>query len=568
MNNKPEYGKLFVFEGPDDSGKTTLARAFLEYLRDEGVECDYYAFPGYEPATLGRLVYDLHHNPKAVGIESLTPTSLQILHIATHVDAIESRILPALKKGRTVVLDRFWWSTWVYGRVGGVSPKILRTMIKLEQFFWERTHPAIVFLIQRNTDASACSKEYSRRLSTEYTKIADHEDRYYPVIHIKNDGTVSEILAEVIRNSSDNSQSASIRGTNGRGYYQSQLPLTSTQAAESTPAVFSSLAPAKPTVVFDTYWRFAAERQAIFFRRLAGDPPPWTKDPVLLEYKFTNAYRASDRVSQYLIKKVIYQGDQSPEEIFFRILMFKFFNKIETWEMLANEVGTISFNDYSFERYDAILSRAIEGGTRIYSAAYIMPSGGPSSVSTRKHQMHLKLLEQMMHDEMPARLTDAPSMKKAFELLRSYQTIGDFLAYQFVIDLNYSPLMDFSEMDFVVPGPGARDGIRKCFDDLGGLNESEIIKVVADRQQAEFEQLGLAFKSLWGRPLQLIDCQNLFCEVDKYARIKHPEIVGITGRTRIKQRYRMSRDPFSVWYPPKWGLNERIISEAKYVSSI
>src|ERR1044071_4273325 len=133
MTNIPEHGKLFVFEGPDGSGKTTLSHAFVEYLKSKGVECDYFAFPGQEPGTIGRLVYDLHHDPRDVEVESLTPTSLQLLHIAAHVDAIESKILPALKKGRTVVLDRFWWSTWVYGKVGGVSPKILRAMIQLER---------------------------------------------------------------------------------------------------------------------------------------------------------------------------------------------------------------------------------------------------------------------------------------------------------------------------------------------------------------------------------------------------------------------------------------------------
>lgn len=505
---------------------------------------------------------------KSSGVEVLTPTSLQILHIAAHVDAIESKILPALKKGRSVVLDRFWWSTWVYGKVGGVNTKILRAMIRLERIVWGKICPSAVFLIQRDIDAGGNLTECSRQLSTEYTNIANHEASHYLVKFIQNDGAIHEALAEIIRNSIFNSQLANLSGTKSRGHYQNRLPLIVNEPAQSAPLVFSRLAPAKPTIVFDTYWRFAAERQSIFFRRLAGDPPPWTQDPVLLEYKFTNAYRASDRVSQYLIKHVIYQGDQSPEEIFFRTLLFKFFNKIETWEMLTKEVGTISFADYSFEHYDAILNRAIGGGTRIYSAAYIMPSGGPSSVSTRKHQTHLKLLEQMLHDEVPARLTEAPSMMKVFELLRSYPTVGDFLAYQFATDLNYSPIMNFSEMDFVVPGPGARDGIRKCFKDLGGLNESEIIRVVADRQQIEFDQLGLEFKSLWGRPLQLIDCQNLFCEVDKYARIKHPEIAGITGRTRIKQKYRVGRDSYSVWYPPKWGLNELITREDKHVSSI
>ena len=91
-----------------------------------------------------------------------------------------------------------------------------------------------------------------------------------------------------------------------------------------------------------------------------------------------------------------------------------------------------------------------------------MPSGGPSSFG-RKHRMHLKLLEQMLKDDLPSRLAQATSMSKAFDLLRAYPTIGDFLAYQYVTDLNYSTLLNFSEMDFVVPGPGARDGLRKCF---------------------------------------------------------------------------------------------------------
>src|SRR5712664_3615823 len=81
--------------------------------------------------------------------------------------------------------------------------------------------------------------------------------------------------------------------------------------------------PIIPTEVYDGYWRFAAERQGIFFRRLSGACHPWTDDPVLGTYKFTNAYRASDRVSQYLIRHVIYRNDlpNSPREVFFRILL-------------------------------------------------------------------------------------------------------------------------------------------------------------------------------------------------------------------------------------------------------
>ena len=63
----------------------------------------------------------------------------------------------------------------------------------------------------------------------------------------------------------------------------------------------------RDTEVFETYWRLASERHAIFERRLRGEPPPWTEDPILSKHKFTNAFRAADRVSQYVIRDVIYE---------------------------------------------------------------------------------------------------------------------------------------------------------------------------------------------------------------------------------------------------------------------
>lgn len=330
--------------------------------------------------------------------------------------------------------------------------------------------------------------------------------------------------------------------------------------AVPTPIFLRHLAPAKVSEVYESYWRFAAERQDIFFRRARGGARPWTDNAVLTTYKFTNAYRASDRVSQYLIRHVIYRADlpSSPREVFFRIMLFKLFNKIDTWELLERSFGPITFEDYRFARYDEVLAQAMREGRRIYSAAYIMPPGSSAFGRPAKHQNHLLLLERMMEDRLPDRLAQTRTMQEGFEKLRAYPTIGDFLAYQFITDINYSEITDFSEMDFVVPGPGARDGLRKCFADPGGLNEPELIRLMADLQEREFERLGLDFQSLWGRRLQLIDCQNLFCEVDKYARVAHPQIAGRTGRTRIKQKFDPTLAPIELFYPPKWKLNEKI----------
>lgn len=335
----------------------------------------------------------------------------------------------------------------------------------------------------------------------------------------------------------------------------------------SSPFVFVTRRPPKPTPVFDTYWHFAAERQSIFLRRVRGDSGPWTSDPVLSVYKFTNVYRATDRVSQYLIRNVVYRRRFELRDVVFRILLFKLFNKIETWELLEETVGDLLEASFHVKDLDRVLVAALNGGASIYSAAYIMPSGPAAVRRKRKHQMHLELIAELLRIGLPERLAAASTMAAAYDLLRSLPGIGPFLAYQFVIDLNYSDHFKFSEMEFVVPGPGARDGLKKCFAELGEYSEQDVIRWVAERQEKEFADRDLKFESLWGRPLQLIDCQNLFCEVDKYARVVHPEVLGVSGRTRIKQRFLSTGPIQQPWFPPKWELNDRIRHSQKKITS-
>ena len=337
------------------------------------------------------------------------------------------------------------------------------------------------------------------------------------------------------------------------------------------PLIQTKATPAKTSEVYESYWHFASERQAVFFRRLRKEKFPWTKDPVIAKYKFTNAYRASDRVSQYLIRNVIYRDDlpNTPREIFFRILLFKLFNKIETWELLEQKFHPITYEDYKYSRFSKVLDDVKKSGTRIYSAAYVMPPSRNPTENLSKHRSHLLLLEKMIKDEIPDRLTEVKSMREGFDLLTSYSSIGNFLGYQYITDINYSEITDFGEMEFVVPGPGARDGIRKCFLDFGGFNEVDLIKMMSDIQEREFERFELEFESLWGRKLQLIDCQNLFCEVDKYARVVHPDRLGRTNRKRIKQKFRPTLTSINAFFPPKWNLNDRIKREnfGEYIST-
>jgi hypothetical protein len=304
---------------------------------------------------------------------------------------------------------------------------------------------------------------------------------------------------------------------------------------------------------FDTYWRFAAERQRVFHARVAGTPPPWTSDPIIAQHKFTNVYRAADRVSQALIRDVIHVGSQDVEEVVFRTLLFKIFNKIETWEYLVQVLGERpSWAGYEFATYDRALTAAMRRGERIYSAAYIIPN--PPFGEARKHGNHLRLLEHTMASGLAGELACASSLRTVYEQLLALPSLGPFLAYQYAIDLAYSPLVNVDEREFVVAGPGALDGISKCFLDTGGLCPAEVIAWVHETSTEHFERLNLNFSDLWGRWPSLIDWQNVFCEVSKYTRVSHPHVPGMSGRTKIKQEFRQTPTPIEYRFPPKWGL--------------
>ena len=149
----------------------------------------------------------------------------------------------------------------------------------------------------------------------------------------------------------------------------------------------------------------------------------------------------------------------------------------------------------------------------------------------------------------------ADSLAEVFDHLRRWPSVGNFLAYQFAIDLNYTAHLNFDENEFVVAGPGAKRGLDKCFKASPGWTDEDLIAYTAKRQQEEFASRGLDWSPLPGRELQLIDIQNIFCEVDKYTRLAAPGLAGSASSQRPKQNYRHDPSPLTANFPAKWGLN-------------
>ncbi|KAJ7223083.1 hypothetical protein GGX14DRAFT_540155 [Mycena pura] len=313
----------------------------------------------------------------------------------------------------------------------------------------------------------------------------------------------------------------------------------------------------KHTVVFDTLWRWLAERKAMDDRRRQGVPAPnmsltcfglsWTADPILREFKFCQAYRVLDRTSQYVISQVIQRGSQSRDELLFRILLFNCFNKIETWELLEEAFGKLTYKNFELATYDKVLSAATARRETLFTNAYMKI--GHKLDYDANHMRHLQLLQILMRD-LPSVLANANYAADVFEQIAAYPGMGDFTAYQLMISLSYSRLLNFSGNDFVKTGPGASSGLAKMF----GANaikkakitvpniEEDVLCWMVKTQRMHFARLGLSFAYLRGPDgaeveLELADMEHAVCEVDKYARRAHPGVKGTDDRTQMRARF-------------------------------
>lgn len=294
------------------------------------------------------------------------------------------------------------------------------------------------------------------------------------------------------------------------------------------------------------YWNFAYKRQLDFLERGRS------QDPIIKKHKFTNCYRFTDRVSQYLIKNIVNRDGISPEDTFVQIMLFKIFNKIDTWEAICKEFGSVGLDGLSFGGLRKFLD-GLKEKNKIYSAAYIMPSGLREFGSGIKHHNNLAMLELMIRLEFHKEIWEKKSLKELYDLFLSVPSIGKFLAYQYAVDVAYSSYSRADESQYVVAGHGAERGIRKCFSDIGSYSFQDVIKIMCESQHEEFSRLDLNFCFLGGRDLQLVDCQNIFCEVDKYLRVKMPELNS--KETRIKQIYKPNGLRINYEAPRKWNLN-------------
>lgn len=336
------------------------------------------------------------------------------------------------------------------------------------------------------------------------------------------------------------------------------------------PAVVSF--PALRSDTLDAFWRFVAERQAVFQRRKAGKPAPWTLDPLLNAHKFTNVYRAADRVSQYLIREVISEGSQEPDELIFRCLLFRIFNLPDTYAWLRNHLGvTPSLRNWSPSHYATLINQMQNAGYNTWSGAYIMrtPADYCGQGRGAKTAGWLAVLHSMWQHGLFDYIPLEDNLRASVKALQTYPTVGPFLAMQYATDIGYTTAVTWSENDYIQPGVGALRGAQRLFSRqvaeahlpalatglIGDLTRKQL--TAFNERHLDFTPIG-ASATRHGRSLRLIDIQNCLCEFDKYSRGRFP--TEAVGPTRIKQRFEpliaQTHEPIAYVWPERWNLED------------
>lgn len=287
------------------------------------------------------------------------------------------------------------------------------------------------------------------------------------------------------------------------------------------------------------------ERHWIYLQKDAGDPWPWTDDPILQTYKFTNVFRELDTGTVWYRENWREPFAHHPK-LFFNTCLYRQFNYWPTAEFLGfiEHDGDELVQDPNEERWWSIwypehienaLRERKQSGMRVFTGAHMLTGtlGGPEK-KDKVWQVVWRVLDHIWHNEELYIPQPGDTLEKAYKRLLPAPGFGPFLSYEVITDLRHTRyLEDASDiMTWANPGPGAVRGIHRLFGfPLVRGYHAKMIKGV-DYVQHMRELLVMSPDYLEDHvpDLEMRDIEHSLCEFDKYERTR-------TGHGRPRSKY-------------------------------
>lgn len=273
---------------------------------------------------------------------------------------------------------------------------------------------------------------------------------------------------------------------------------------------------------FDGFFRFVYERHSIWHKRFVlKEPPPWTKDPYLRDYKFTNVYRELDRGTLWLMRHIL--PGFTGRDLVWMVTLYRLLNRVETFEA----IGLPLLSGYDQRDLRRKLQDWRDLGNKVFTSAHLtLPTHEKGKSKIEKYMEVLSDLREMLESRKLGcffdTLSQAKSLEEAWKILQRIPCVGGFIAYEIACDLMYANFLPFNENDWANAGPGCRFGIRLIFPRRYRDKEwLEAMKELREGQDREFKRLGLKMPYFNRKRLSLRNIEHSLCEFGKWWKLTH-----------------------------------------------
>ena len=273
----------------------------------------------------------------------------------------------------------------------------------------------------------------------------------------------------------------------------------------------------------EAFFAFCREREQIRMRRQAGEPSPWSQDPVFQRGRFLNVFREDDRVSKAIIHFAQPIADDLP--LLVQALLFaRWCNRASTLEALHPEQL----------RRPAQLRTVLEDlpeqpwcNVTAYPVAPVQWEGRQWSRLDTATYLFAQLAPQMTQAILEAK-GDVVAATGAINELLTME--NDFPIFMAAIDMAWFRPEVIDPASPVPTGIGAVAFLDRLQEYLGVASHHQVCQRMIDLQPARWPEAK--------RPLQPIDIEYLSCECRKYYSYRHG-----TKRFEGKNLFRPGRSP-------------------------
>jgi hypothetical protein len=271
---------------------------------------------------------------------------------------------------------------------------------------------------------------------------------------------------------------------------------------------------------------FMEERQRVYLKRSAGEPWPWTQDPILQRYRFCNTYRENDKETAWLRNNWLLPYADHPN-LWFAVCMFRQIN----WSPTLAELGFPT--KWNSRKAFTMLMRRKHRGEKVYTSAYMIPSLGEKNkikytVSSVLQPIWTAWKRQHMEDNIRFHNFPFRTLEEAHGWFLEQYGFGPFIAYEVVTDLRHTRyLQDAPDiLTWANPGPGAKRGLCRLMDlDIKApIKRADQIKYMQDVFQ--WVQYNREVPLL--PTLEMRDIEHSLCEYDKHQRATERILAGKT----------------------------------------